>query len=676
MPTYDVRASLTMAAKNAGALKQSARDARQLAAELRGGSNAARQMFGQMLALGGAYAGVRLLTSAFRGLVGSAVSYTSELERTKIGLQSVISAVEEIPWEEAGRRGEAAFKRVREMAILSPATSKEMFDIFQGIVGPIERAGFSMNKVLSITNDTVLAASALGVDYAQASRDINMMARGTAGMEVKMFSMLRSTGAIAEDAETWNKLLPAQRVEKLSAALKKFASSGKAFGSSWAGVTSTFKDLVDNFKQAAFAPIMKVLGRNLEKFNGYILEHRTELEAFFQRVGTDIGFWLQHAIDRGKQGFTWITDNWGLIIDKFDRVVAGTKEIAPIIAKAALAWQGVQLTRDIAGAGMQAGSALSSLAASAAGTAGGAFAARGASAAEVTTGVTRMFQLEGATGGFTEAMLAGGGAAAAGGGGGAGAAAAGTMATLGVGLAIFAAVLAAVAGVVLVVRENWEAFKTTFLDSTLQLGELLVGLGKALWKFLAPALKVIGHIILAVLGPAWILLSTLLKGVVVVLTVVFDILGSITETIYNTLQPAFRFVQDGIASIAKTFTDLFGYLLDEKESVDREFKKARYEAAWGPGGSQVGLPTDPGTNWDRWNPALSGPIKTLDQVDLSKVPKAGMNVTNDFRGSRIQVKQEFKGDTDPDRVVQAMVHDLTRQAEQRISSGMAGAFTR
>jgi hypothetical protein len=163
---------------------------------------------------------------------------------------------------------------------------------------------------------------------------------------------------------------------------------------------------------------------------------------------------------------------------------------------------------------------------------------------------------------------------------------------------------------------------------------------------------------------------------VVVLTVVFDILGSITETIYNTLQPAFRFVQDGIASIAKTFTDLFGYLLDEKESVDREFKKARYEAAWGPGGSQVGLPTDPGTNWDRWNPALSGPIKTLDQVDLSKVPKAGMNVTNDFRGSRIQVKQEFKGDTDPDRVVQAMVHDLTRQAEQRISSGMAGAFTR
>jgi hypothetical protein len=50
-------------------------------------------------------------------------------------------------------------------------------------------------------------------------------------------------------------------------------------------------------------------------------------------------------------------------------------------------------------------------------------------------------------------------------------------------------------------------------------------------------------------------------------------------------------------------------------------------------------------------------------------------VTNDFRGSRITVTQEF-AQADPDRIALQMIGDINRQAEARIQSGFAPALTR
>jgi hypothetical protein len=66
-------------------------------------------------------------------------------------------------------------------------------------------------------------------------------------------------------------------------------------------------------------------------------------------------------------------------------------------------------------------------------------------------------------------------------------------------------------------------------------------------------------------------------------------------------------------------------------------------------------------------------VEAKRQRDLAKQTT---KVTNDFRGSNIKIDQKFDGDQDPDRIVVGMMSDLTRQAELRLSSGYAGAFTR
>lgn len=692
---YDVRAQLTMSAQRAhGQMRALSGEVRNLGALIKGGTSSAASMFSQLTAVGSTYLGLRAVSGAFRSLIGGAVSYTANLEKTKIGLQSVIQGVENTSWETAGKRAEAAFQKIRDMAIVSPATSEEMFSIFQGIVGPIESAGFSMQKVLDITNKTTLAASALNVDYSQASRDISLMARGSAGMDVKMFSILRSMGAIKEDAEAWNKTLTgAQRVEKLDAALSKFASSGKAFGSSWVGVTSSFKDIVDNFKGAAFSPIMKRVGQNLERFNGYMLEHRAQIEAFMSTVGNDVAKRLQTLFDRAQVGFQYILAHWGEIVSRFDHVVAKVKEVAPVLAKAAIAWQAVQLGRNVVGGAVGAvGTGMEIASVLRGGAAGRAVAAAATPVVQVAQAAmigSSPFGLMGGASGVAGATTSGAGAVFGmmGGGtgtaaGGAGTAAAGAgVAAGGVALApillAIAAALAVFLAIALAVKDQWGNMSVIFGETFGSIATMVIGLGKSMWNFLAPVFKMLGSVLLVPLSAGFQILSVLFRGLLVVLTPIFDVLGLITNAVWGQLKPAFDWIFGMISKFSSFMNGVFGEIDTMRKERDKD--KAMDEAAR----TAARLREQQGVEHEDTYAPLMGPAlfnrkeqEKMGGVDLNALAKGQVNVNQDFRGSRINVRQDFKGNTDPDRVVQAMMRDLTRQAESRVSSGFAGALTR
>ncbi len=670
---YDVRATLLMQARGAyGDVRKVAAEVRNLGEGLKTSRSAFRDMVGQAVAFGAAYLGFRAVSNAVVSLTKSAVAYTSELEANKIGLQSVLSAVENTDWETAGKRATAAFAQIQMMAIKSPATSAEMFDIFNGIVGPVEAAGFSMQKVLDLTNDTVLAASALNEDFPQASRDINMMARGMAGAHVKLFSMLKATGAIKEDAEAFNQMAPEKRIGLIAEGLKKFAKGGEAFGSSWKGVTSTLTDIFDNLKASAFSPILKIMGRNLEKFNGYILDHKASIQAFLTNVGRDLGNRIDTLFSKAVMGFEYIQDHWDAILDRFHQVVAKVKEVAPIIAKAALAWELTNLGRNVVGGGLQAAGGVMNLVGGAGemGIAGalGLGAGRTSAAAAMTMAnspfgmmgaggmaMTSPFGMMGA--GATEGAAVGAGAAESGAGM---AALVASLTALGPVVAIVAAALASFLAIGLAFADQWKNMLTIFGSTGSQTMGMLVEAGQAIWSTLSPILKMLGSVLLIPLTAAWLVFTTLLRGFLLVLTAVFDVLGWIANAVWTSLKPAFDFIFQLFKDLAAFINDVFG----EAGKVLKGWRKGLDENE-----KPEALSTEPNQDFSIWQ-------GNQNAVDLSKATKGGVKITQDFRGSRISVKQEFKGDQDPDRIVMAMMSDLTRQAENRVSSGYAGALTR
>jgi len=703
---YDVRAKLAVDGSKAYRSVGQVNDRlAETSSRVRALQNPLAGMFSKLVAIGGAYLGLSTITRTFAGLTRSAVKYTAELEATQIGLTSVISAVDNLPWDDAAKEATAAFKKINELSIESPATPAQMFDTFKMILGPVRAAGFEMNKVFDLTSDTMLAAAALGVDYEQASRDIGMMATGVAGADVKMFRLLRSTGAITEETEQWNKNLTGQqRIEKLGVALKKFAGSGKAFGRSWAGVTSTFQGITDEFKRNTFTPIMASIGSALGRFNDSLLKHRIDLEKQFGYMGggfarvvdntlgrIDFDKWIvrvQTVANRIGHMASSLGGFMGRVVDSWDKITDKLEKALPMLKLAAGALAGYKV------AGMLG-----------AGGAGGAFAgAAGGGGGETTTRPGKLRRLMafgdaaaiGHYGGLAgsaaspfaknasakmspsawvamaalfppaaiglltraaisaysgeEVIQAEGG----GGGGGGGGSAVGKLAGVAAGI-----------GAVLVVAEHWDRVNAALAPQIASTEQATTQLALASAEAGEPLLKTVGMFeVLAkgawvsTLGPVFNTLQRSLAGIL-------DHVGIWAERLNYQLAPAFDFV------IAKM--GAFATSLELMLSPIAKFLQVE----------RIGYAGDDSLS-DRFDrqaaaDAMAGPmLATGASAQKFDTPKArrGAPVTNvDARGARVQIKQSFQ-DTDPDRLITVMMQDLERQAESRISSAFSGALTR
>lgn len=314
-----------------------------------------QSMFGgfvrQAMAFGAAFLGLHAIVGVFRGLIGSAIQFNAEIEQTRIGLASVLSSVLNIPFADAVGRAQGVFAELREDAIRSTATTQELFGIYQAIVGPISQAGFGLEVVRSITNDTVSAASALGVDFAQASRDVSAMVRGTAGVDVRLFSMLRSTGAIAEDAQAFNQLTQAERVERIRSALARFGPAAEAYGRSWAGVTSTFRDIKGQMLGILAGPTLELMTRSLRSLNELLLQNRERIEAYLSVIGVRIASTIGRVFHGMKAALYGVIRQWDQIVGRLQNLFRLVRTIAPPIA---LTMTAVSMGRLVLGGGLQA----------------------------------------------------------------------------------------------------------------------------------------------------------------------------------------------------------------------------------------------------------------------------------------------------------------------------------
>jgi len=629
---FDVRAKLTLDTTNAfSGVQRLSGQLSHLGQLLEGNNRFAHGLASQLIGVGSAYLGLNAIKGVFTGLTKEAVSYTSELEATKIGVQSILQAVEGGSWEDAGARAAVAFEAIKTAAIKAPASAQQMFDIFSGIVGPIEGAGESLEKVVELTTDTTLAASSLHVDFTQASRDVSMMVRGAAGVDVKLFSLLRSTNAIKESTEDWNKkLTAAERVAKLSEALAKFRKSGDQFQRSWIGVTSKMVDLKNEFLRAFSTPLMDMLARRIGGANDYLAKNQEQFSRRMEVYGERFAVGLEHVLDKGVAGLKWVSNHWTEITDKINKVANLLKAHGPQLLEAAKLYAGVSVGTSVAGKGL-----------SAAGTTMG-----------IVGGVGGLFA---GGGSFAGGAFAGQAATAAAVGGGAAETAAAATAA-GAALSAVAVGLVAVAAAGPEVVSNWDAISASLKGLTSGFGFQLVELGKSIWALIRPLVTFIGHLVLLAASAVIVGLTTSFRLLTNALQWTLDWITPLCDAINNHLVKTFQEAWGGIKRGSKDLGLAFGGQKEEFEAM-LPLKNKEWESSE-----------------NQMTSVLAGSLEKFAKP--SERAKQKTSITNDFRGSNIKIDQKFEGDEDPDRIVYAMMSDLHKQAEMRLSTGYAGAFTR
>lgn len=593
------------------------------------------------LGFAGAYLGVRTLTSGIRGLVGASFEYATALDTQKTSLAAVLAATQPMyqgisdgaeRMNKAGILGGAIFRQLQDDALKSVATSQEMFGIYSSIVGPLAGAGEKLSGIRQVTNDTVAAASVLGVDFKQAARDINQMTTGAAGTDVLLFRMLRATGRIKEDAKAWNALLPEKRIERMKEALQGFAPAAAAFEKTLPGITSSFVDFMQRFRSNFMAGPLEGFRKMLVRMVGIFQKNQERILALLTTAGDMVGAWLEPMYQAIGNATEYFLTHWEEIAERMQRTWNEMKS-----------WGGFALGKAQKFAPT----------------------AKAVGAAYLVNKV---------------------GSAAVG----------GSLAGAGMG-AINAKLGAALAPIAEVVKDLFAigaGFQAVILPLTILAGAIgvIVDQWDAVLIFAAP----VGMFIQDIFGTLWTLLKSILsviwplaKVVGGILLIAFTSVLGIVLSFARLLWPAFRFIIGGWVLIfeylgkglewlsdviGKTFAGIakfFGGVLDIGYGVNKPKEKGEESSA----GFFDGFMDAFGANFAKFSKQKGEDESILNMAEESNKGKAKKTTINDFRGSKIEVKQDFR-DADPDRVWDQTVEAINEGASKRIASALVPDFTR
>lgn len=624
-----------LGAASSGAFTSAKPAAQTFLGRLQQGTTAASglgSMLRSALGFAAAYAGFNAISGAMSNLARSSFAFQSSMDKTKISIQAILAATPQFaamgnPMAAAGKQADTIFTQLQDDALKSVATSQEMFSIYGQILGPLSGAGASLAEIRKITNDTVASAAVLGVDFAQAARDINLMATGAAGQDTMLFRMLKSTGRIKENAEEWNKMMqqtPDKGLKRIQEALDGYAAAAAQFEKSLPGISSSFVDYMQRFRAAFMGGTLEGLRGLLNRMVALFTKHKETITAVLTTLGNAFARFLKPAFSAIERISAYMIKNWDVIADRIENSLMRLQTIVKHYGG----------TLKVVGAAAVASKVAPGLVGAAA----------GAAAAPVTAGAAAAGTAIAETASVVIAM---GG--------------------LSLVLGAVAIAIGVVVGVIGIMKDHWQLFAAVIgivIAYVQDVITVLWGLLTAFWGVFYPIAKIIMGVV-AALG---ILIGTIVFGLLRAVTWFVKLIMEGWTLIFEQLAPMFEWLYKIVSSLLEFVLGVFAVvnkdlLPKSSTSGGSSFMSGFMDAVMAilrPGGGEEKL--------------YSGEYSNMGNLEKGS-PTARSTTINDFRGSRIEVKQDFRN-ADPDRVWLQMVDGVNAAAERRLTSALVPDFTR
>lgn len=652
--TYDVEAQLRVDAKNAVAGMRSVSSAiDRLRERLSGANSASGGLARQLLAVGGAYAALNAVSNTVRTTATGIEQYANNVEQASISIATLSNRIEGIPFEEGERRAHRFIEELERLAIDSPAGGQDLVKLFVGLSGPIARITGSMEDALVMSQQLANTASSLGVDFEQAGRDFRAMLEGRAGMDVLLFSRLRSVGDINQNAEAWNAMAqanPAEAYEKLKDILDGYNVAAARQGRSMAGLTEAFKSMYQRILGSAYDPIRERFKTFLADVNDRLLANMTKFRQGFRSVGETITSYLDKLFERLLSGLDYVANNWDRIVERMNATVhrvAYFASLIPALAKGFAVFQGARM----------GGAAALGIGGGLMGALGGTTAAGGVLHALVAavTSISRSSAATGPLSALTDLFSS-------------------PLSIIGsigkivgfvVVFALLGTAMAVGASIARELTDNWSEWAAVWKREVAPLLDLLKAEFIRLWHELRYVMRDIGRGALRLLINMFkgLVISTIevvkfLRDMHIMFVVVSDALSAFVN---NLLEVARRLTYGAvdIAPVARRDPREIQALImaritgtDPEAFLHPEAYLAAQRAAMAEDAAAAAAGTGGGGD------SREGPTQNFD-----------------FRGSRITMQQEFASD-DPDRVAAVIRQDLAGQANRRVMSGFVPALGR
>lgn len=242
------------------------------------------------------------------------VDYNASLEETKLKMTGLISLNMGGTWATNQQKANSLINQFRVDAVKSAGTMQDFAEFAGMITGPILRAGMSMKDLREITKGGVVAAKAFGIEAGMAALDIEQALAGTLTKKDRFARALLEPMGI--DTETWNKMAkdtPELIGENLVKAFNQPAlkQMAEAYKDTWAGVTSTLKDNLQQTLGKVGLPLMQLLVKEVKSMNAYFEKNPEKIKKFIK----DFSEGLVTGFGYVKDVIKLIIDNSGMLMN-------------------------------------------------------------------------------------------------------------------------------------------------------------------------------------------------------------------------------------------------------------------------------------------------------------------------------------------------------------------------
>jgi len=296
--------------------------------------------------IGAAAAATASLAGAFgfAGLVKSAVGFNAQLEQMKYSMASTLQLMGHSSGDFTRNLdvSQAAMDKLFNIAAKSPATFEQASQMFNNMLPGARSVTDNMEDILELSKESLALGMIMGGDFQTTGAQLSRILTGGAGAEFETWKVLQKSildaGKASGDfnksltmgsklTEQFNQLAPEKRYELVRKATQKLGVATEAFGTTFAGVTSTaisdFQILKRELGKGLFLSLKSTFG-NLTQDGGLLDpggQVMKDLKLFANFIGRALSIGASKFAGVFERGVTYISQNWETIVVKFGRWV-------------------------------------------------------------------------------------------------------------------------------------------------------------------------------------------------------------------------------------------------------------------------------------------------------------------------------------------------------------------
>ncbi|QLA11879.1 hypothetical protein [Desulfolutivibrio sulfodismutans] len=277
----------------------------------------------------GAFLSLRAAMDAMSTVVSRGFDFNRTMETSKLGIASILSATNELITAE-GRRLQGVdklnaaqsvsrdlMKDIQIMGLQTTATTKDLVEGFQMVLGPAGQAGLNLDQTKQTLVGIVQAFGALGIPLEQLSAEARSLFDGD--IKLGQDRLAGFLGITKELVLEWQR--QGVYVEKLNEKLEAFRTAGDATAQTWEGLTSNLAEAFDvlagHATEGLFEDAKKatseILGLLIDTKNLGLGQDIQNIAAAIRGVGDDIGGLVvsgaQALVEKIRELDRWIGEN-------------------------------------------------------------------------------------------------------------------------------------------------------------------------------------------------------------------------------------------------------------------------------------------------------------------------------------------------------------------------------